>query len=231
MSLAWRLALLGLGLGIAFPCITSAAVSAVPGRQAGMAAAGNNAFRQVGSSLGPAVLHTLLATEAVDTLPGHLADAGLSGGAARSILEAVEANGLGAVARMELGADAGRALGAVSEAFHDGLRLCLTVSATLLVLAALAAAVLLRRRPDRSVTVGGSTNAATPGTNSVTGPTTPESGPSPVRADPRPGGGPRTPPTDAAAPPTGVDRPARPGSPAHKGREPGRASLSGPTMP
>ncbi|MEV6162136.1 MFS transporter [Streptomyces sp. NPDC052052] len=156
MSLAWRLALLGLGLGLAFPCITSAAVSAVPGPQAGMAAAGNNAFRQVGGSLGPAVLGTLLAMKAVDTLPGHLADAGVSGGVARSVTEAVEANGLGAAAGMDLGADAGRALGAVSEAFLDGLHLCLTVSAALLVLAALASAVLLRRRPDRSVTVTGS---------------------------------------------------------------------------
>ncbi|MFI8306784.1 MFS transporter [Streptomyces sp. NPDC085927] len=153
-SLAWRLALLGLGLGIAFPCITSTAVSAVPGRQAGMAAAGNNAFRQLGGALGPAVLGTLLAAKAADTLPGHLADAGLNGGTAQSITDTVGAGGLGAVAGMELGADTGRAMGAVSEAFLEGLRLCLTVSAVLLVLAALAAAVLLRRRTGASVTVG-----------------------------------------------------------------------------
>ncbi|MEU1697165.1 MFS transporter [Streptomyces hirsutus] len=151
-SLAWRLALLGLGLGIAFPCITSTAVSAVPGRQAGMAAAGNNAFRQLGGALGPAVLGTLLATKAADTLPGHLAEAGLSGGTAQSITDAVGAGGLGAVAGMELGADTGRAMGAVSEAFLEGLRLCLTVSAVLLVLAALAAALPLRQRTGPSVT-------------------------------------------------------------------------------
>ncbi|MER6152841.1 MFS transporter [Streptomyces hirsutus] len=92
-SPAWRLALLGLGLGIAFPCITSTAVSAVPGRQAGMAAAGNNAFRQLGGALGPAVLGTLLATKAADTLPGHLAEAGLSGGTAQSITDAVGPEG------------------------------------------------------------------------------------------------------------------------------------------
>ncbi len=163
-SLAWRLALLGLGLGIAFPCITSTAVSAVPGRQAGMAAAGNNAFRQLGGALGPAVLGTLLATKAADTLPGHLAEAGLSGGTAQSITDAVGAGGLGAVAGMELGADTGRAMGAVSEAFLEGLRLCLTVSAVLLVLAALAAALLLRRRTGPSVTVG----AGGPGGTSAT---------------------------------------------------------------
>lgn len=80
---AWRPVLLGLGFGVAFPCITTVAVASVPPRQAGMAAAGNNAFRPVGGS------------------PG-----------------------------------------AMSEAFLDGLHLCLLVSAALLVLAALAAAVL-----------------------------------------------------------------------------------------
>ncbi|MDA5141618.1 MFS transporter [Streptomyces sp. AD681] len=151
-SLAWRLALLGLGLGIAFPCITSTAVSAVPGRRAGMAAAGNNAFRQVGGALGPAVLGALLTTRAMDTLPGRLADAGVTGDAARTVVGTAEADGLGAVTGLDLGPRTARALGAASEAFLDGLYLCLSVSAALLVLAAGAAAFLLRPRPDRTVT-------------------------------------------------------------------------------
>ncbi|MFJ8862806.1 DHA2 family efflux MFS transporter permease subunit [Streptomyces sp. NPDC102451] len=144
-SLAWRLALLGLGLGIAFPCITSTAVSAVPPQQAGMAAAGNNAFRQVGGALGPALLGALLTSKAMDTLPGHLADAGVTGTGARTAAETADTNGLGAVAGLDLGADTGRVLGAVSEAFLDGLRLCLTVSSVLLVIAAVLTVVLLRR--------------------------------------------------------------------------------------
>ncbi|MGW4231688.1 DHA2 family efflux MFS transporter permease subunit [Streptomyces sp. NPDC004980] len=144
-SLAWRLALLGLGLGIAFPCITSTAVSAVPPRQAGMAAAANNAFRQVGGALGPAVLGALLTTRSMDTLPGHLADAGLTDTVAGPVVDVAAESGLGAVAQLPLGADDGRVMGAVSEAFLDGLQLCLTVSAVLLVLAALAAVVMLRR--------------------------------------------------------------------------------------
>lgn len=136
-SVAWRLALLGAGLGIAFPCITGTAVSSVPPHQAGMAAAGNNAFRQVGGALGPAVLGALLTTESMTALPGHLADSGVSGAEARQVMETADASGLGAVA--------GTNPGAVSEAFLDGLRLCLSVSAALLVLAAVAAAVLLRR--------------------------------------------------------------------------------------
>ncbi|WP_433341672.1 DHA2 family efflux MFS transporter permease subunit [Micromonospora sp. CA-111912] len=145
-SVAWRLALLGLGLGLAFPCITSIAVTAVPPRQAGMAAAGSNAFRQVGGALGPALMGALLTVQAVGALPGHLAEAGLTGERARQITDTAAASGLGAVAGLDLGVDAERALSAMSEAFLDGLRLCLFVSAVLLVLAALAAAVLLRQR-------------------------------------------------------------------------------------
>ena len=149
-SVAWRLALLGLGLGLAFPCITNIAVASVPPHQAGMAAAGNNALRQVGGALGPAIMGALLTVKAVDALPGHLAGAGLNGEIAQQIRGAAEESGLGAVAQLDLGSDTGRAMGATAEAFLDGLRLCLFVSAILLVLAALAAAVLLRR--SRSTT-------------------------------------------------------------------------------
>ncbi|MFD7656081.1 MFS transporter [Actinosynnema sp. NPDC059797] len=150
-SVAWRLALLGLGLGIAFPCLTGTAVAAVPAHQAGMAAAGNNAFRQIGGALGPAVLGALLTVRAVGTLPGRLADAGVAGARAREVTGVADAGGLGAVAGMDLGPDTGRVLGAVSASFLDGLGLCLTVSAALLVLAALAAAVLLGRRGPAAV--------------------------------------------------------------------------------
>ncbi|MFJ6725536.1 MFS transporter [Streptomyces sp. NPDC091281] len=150
-SLAWRLALLGLGFGTAFTSLTATAVASVPHRLAGMAAAGNNAFRQVGAALGPAVLGTLLTTRAVDTLPGHLSDVGVAGPTARAVTAAVDTDGLGAVARMDLGpADRGRALGALSESFLDGLHLCLMVSACLMVLAAATAAVMLRPSADRS---------------------------------------------------------------------------------
>ncbi|MFI6700220.1 MFS transporter [Streptomyces sp. NPDC050509] len=152
-SLAWRLALLGLGLGTAFTSITATAVASVPHRLAGMAAAGNNAFRQVGGALGPAVLGTLLTTRAVDALPGHLADTGIGGPASGRIVSAVDTGGFGAVARMDLGPARGRALEALAEAFVDGLHLCLVVSAVLMLLAAALSAILLRRPRRTSVPV------------------------------------------------------------------------------
>ncbi|MGW0927496.1 MFS transporter [Streptomyces sp. NPDC002644] len=168
LALAWRLALLGLGLGLVMPCITAVAVSSVPPHQAGMAGTGNNAFRQVGSALGPALLGTLLASRAVDSLPGRMDEAGVAASAARRAVEAAREDGVGAVAGLDLGPDTGRAMDALSAAFLDGLRLCLTVSSTLLVVAALAAAVLLR--PRRAPAAGGPAVAAgAPGSTAETG--------------------------------------------------------------
>ncbi len=149
--LAWRLALLGLGMGLVITPMTATAVASVPHHLAGMAAAGNNAFRQVGGALGPAVLGTLLTTKATDALPGHLADAGVHGSTAHQVTAAVDTAGLGAVSRLNLGPDTGRALGALSESFLDGLKLCLIVAASLALLAAAVGAVLLRkpkRKPE-----------------------------------------------------------------------------------
>ncbi|MFE9449981.1 MFS transporter [Streptomyces sp. NPDC006739] len=142
--LAWRLALLGTGLGLVVTPMTATAVAAVPHHLAGMASAGNNAFRQVGGALGPAVLGTLLTSRSTHALPGRLRDAGLTGPVAHRVTGAVDAGGLGAAARLNLGADTGRAMGALSQAFLDGLHLCLVVAASLALLAALVGAVLLR---------------------------------------------------------------------------------------
>lgn len=143
-SIVWRLALLGLGMGAVLTPMTASAVSSVPYHLAGMAAAGNNAFRQVGGALGPAVLGTLLTTRALDALPGRLADAGVPAEAGARVLDTAREQGLGAVAGLDLDAATGPALTALGDSFLDGMRLCLTVSASLALLAALACAVLLR---------------------------------------------------------------------------------------
>ncbi|GGU42750.1 MFS transporter [Streptomyces daghestanicus] len=145
LSVMWRLVVLGVGMGGVLTPMTATAVASVPHHLAGMAAAGNNAFRQVGGALGPAVMGALLTSRALHTFPGHLADAGIEGAARQNIVEAAQSGGLGAVTRMDLGAGTGQALGAVSDAFLDGLRLCLIVAAALTLLAAAAAAILLRR--------------------------------------------------------------------------------------
>ncbi|MCT9075784.1 MFS transporter [Streptomyces fulvoviolaceus] len=167
-SIAWRLALLGLGMGTVLTPMTATAVASVPYQLAGMAAAGNNAFRQVGGALGPAVLGALLTTKALDTFPGHLADAGVTGVAQERIVAAADAGGLGAVAQLDLGADTGRALGALGDSFLDGLRLCLTVAGSLTLLAALVAVVLLRRPRQASIAAASNTAGRAPSAEAVT---------------------------------------------------------------
>ncbi|MFF4584096.1 MFS transporter [Streptomyces sp. NPDC001388] len=143
-SIAWRLIVLGVGLGLVTTPMTATAVAAVPHHLAGMASAANNTFRQVGGALGPAVLGALLSTRAVHALPGHLADAGVTGAQAHTIVSTAEEGGLGAVAGMNLGSTAGQVYGALGESLLDGMRLCLVVAATSAVLAAACAVVLLR---------------------------------------------------------------------------------------
>lgn len=161
-ALSWRLVLLGLGLGFVITPMTNTAVGSVPFDLAGMASAGSNAFRQLGAALGPAVLGAVLSARAMSTLPGHLSDAGLTGATARRITETAADSGLSAVGSMHLGADRGRVLAALGESFLGGLRLCLTVSAGLLLLAALAAAVLIRRPRTPAVPESGTAHDGTP---------------------------------------------------------------------
>ncbi|MYX47539.1 MFS transporter, partial [Streptomyces sp. SID89] len=156
-ALAWRLVLLGLGMGAVLTPMTASAVSAVPFHLAGMAAAGNNAIRQVGAALGPAVLGTLLTARALNALPERLADAGVPAQTGARVLDTAREHGLGAVAGLDLGPATGQALTALSDSFLDGMRLCLLVSAGLALLAALAC-VLLLKSPS-----GAAPRAADPG--------------------------------------------------------------------
>lgn len=58
------LLLLGSGAGLALPPMTSTAVSAVPGHETGMASAIHNASRQLGATLGVAVLGSIVLSHA-----------------------------------------------------------------------------------------------------------------------------------------------------------------------
>ncbi|SNT47755.1 MFS transporter [Rhodococcoides kyotonense] len=146
VSIAWRLVLLGVGMGLVMTPMTATAVSSVPYHLAGMAAAGNNAFRQVGGALGPAVLGALLTAGAIHSLPDKLAELDVPEQARRTVVDAVDTAGLGAVGGLDLGSLTGPTMTAVGEAFLDGLQICLIVSGSLTILAALAAVFMLRVR-------------------------------------------------------------------------------------
>lgn len=67
----WNVALVGVGTGLALPPMTVTALSAVDPARTGMASAVHNASRQVGQTLGVAVLGTIIAAHA-----GAAADGG-----------------------------------------------------------------------------------------------------------------------------------------------------------
>ncbi|OUC76856.1 MFS transporter [Gordonia lacunae] len=148
-AISWRLVVLGLGMGLVMAPMTATAVSAVPYHLSGMAAAGNNAFRQVGGALGPAVLGALLTAGAVNSLPQKLVDAGIDEPVRDRVVGAVDAEGLAAASSLDLGADTPAVMGAVGDAFLDGMHLCLTFSGVLTAAAAVLALVMLR--PGRAV--------------------------------------------------------------------------------
>jgi DHA2 family methylenomycin A resistance protein-like MFS transporter len=73
LALAPGLLLLGMGAGIALPATTATAVSSVTGARAGMASAIHNAGRQVGATLGVAVLGSIVLTYGANHTAGAYA--------------------------------------------------------------------------------------------------------------------------------------------------------------
>lgn len=86
------LGVLGLGLGCCMQLLTLVAQNSFPLRRVGTATAGQNYFRQVGATLGSAVIGSLFATRLGDILSSNMpADAELGGPSANSLTPAVVA--------------------------------------------------------------------------------------------------------------------------------------------
>ncbi|MEU1630087.1 MFS transporter [Streptomyces sp. NPDC020096] len=83
----------GVGVGVATPALSQAALASVPSHRAGMAGGAVNTFRQLGYALGVALFGTLAASRMTHGLTGRVADPrgtaqALAGGAARELLAA-----------------------------------------------------------------------------------------------------------------------------------------------
>jgi MFS family permease len=94
----------GLGVGIAIPVLSSAAMAAAPHERGGMAGGAFNTFRQLGYALGVAVLGVVLRARIEHVLTGHVSDPHALAGAASGgraphvpIVRAAVASGLDAV--------------------------------------------------------------------------------------------------------------------------------------
>ena len=82
------LAVIGLGLGSSMQILTLVVQNSFPHRMVGTATASNNYFRQVGGSLGPAVVGSVFAARLTSLLAERLPQAGSGGGSGNSLTPA-----------------------------------------------------------------------------------------------------------------------------------------------
>jgi len=132
------LAVLGLGVGICNPVVTSAALSSVPRERSGMASGAVNTFRQLGFAVGVAVLGSVFAAGTTRALTDGGApdpagtEAALSGGQAQAVIGQAPPEARGALSQL------------LSAAYADGLRDVLLVSGAAGLVGALLVVLLVR---------------------------------------------------------------------------------------
>lgn len=139
------LGLVATAVGLAFlvaPATAAAMISVAPER-AGMASAGVNMFRQIGSVLGSSVLGSILTARFVAELPGELSDRSIPPPVSDAVVAAAENGGRATPP----GAVATAVQDAVQTAFTTGYHSALTVTAITFVVIAVPAALFVRNRP------------------------------------------------------------------------------------
>lgn len=141
----WRLILIGVGFGLVTAPMTALAVASVPHRLAGLAGSANNAFRQTGSALGPAVLGAVLTSRVTGSLPAALASRHVSPATSRSVAALVGSHGLQSLSGMAHGPATAPVLAAAGDAFASAMHATVTVAGCALLAAAAITVILLRR--------------------------------------------------------------------------------------
>jgi len=134
--LTW-FALTGLGLGLAMPTMLNAALGALTPERSGSGSALMSAMRQVGATIGVAVLGTVIAT----VYQGKLHLGGLPAGAADVARSSVAA-GIAVAHQLPAPLSAGL-LGSVRHAYTSGLDVMLWICAGIAIAAAILAAVFI----------------------------------------------------------------------------------------
>jgi Na+/melibiose symporter-like transporter len=135
---AW-IAVLGLGIGLALPAAMSGALSALSAERAGAGSGLMQALRQVGGTIGVAILGTVLSSGYHDKLP----DTGVPASLEQTVRDGVAA---GVEVARRLHDD--QLANAVRGAFVHGMDAALIVSCVLVAVAAVLAFLFLPRRPE-----------------------------------------------------------------------------------
>ena len=141
---------LGMGLAILVPAVTTVALNSVEARHSGLASAINNSFSQIAGLLAVAVLGVLMSASFGAALDDRLADLDLSPGAVAQLeAEKLELGAADAPASLDA-ASRTEVERAIDEAFVSGYRTIMLVAAAAAVASAIGAALLIeRKQPDR----------------------------------------------------------------------------------
>ena len=140
---ATALAVLGLGIGVAMTPATDAIMGALPKEKAGAGSAMNDVLRELGGTLGVAVLGTLLASKYGDGMEGSASS--LSDPVASASLDSVDA---AHAAAAQIGGDAGSSLiASADQAFVTAMGSTTNIAAAVAMAGALVALLFL---PSRS---------------------------------------------------------------------------------
>jgi DHA2 family multidrug resistance protein-like MFS transporter len=136
--------LMASGLALSTGPATDAIVGALPKEKAGVGSAVNDTTREVGGTLGVAVLGSVLSSFYGSNLQDSLSGLGITGPTAAAAKESVMA-GLGVAGQLP-GPVAGEAADAVRQAFIDGLQAGSLIASGVALVAAIAVAFLLPAR-------------------------------------------------------------------------------------
>jgi EmrB/QacA subfamily drug resistance transporter len=151
--LSLALALAGIGIGITVVPVTSAVLDAVPPDRSGMAASATNTSREIGAVTGIAILGALVFSQLNASLTTHLQQLGVPLVYKTIIIQFIETGqvvGINAGNYSTNNSEVAKVLGAAYSSFGDGVHAALYLSAGLVLLAGLLAAVALRKAPPPS---------------------------------------------------------------------------------
>jgi EmrB/QacA subfamily drug resistance transporter len=142
-ALAAALAVAGFGLGLALVAVTACVLSIVPPQRSGMAASTVNTSRELGGVLAVAILGAVINARLVDRLGQRLSAIGVPHACRTVVIDAVTHGSLPQTSCVTGGGSPlghlallGKVLEAGYQAFGDGLRIALALSAVILLAAA-----------------------------------------------------------------------------------------------
>ncbi len=149
----WKLGMLGIGFGLMLSPLTAAVLSATPPTRAGLGSSMVNTSRQIGSTLGVAVLGTFVVQQFSGTIVSQLVQRGVSRSIGATIARTVaaagaQARGVHLAGRLPLQEAALQQ--AIGQAFVEALHGSFVIAGTALLATALLVAFLLQQRVTRT---------------------------------------------------------------------------------